>query len=120
MKKIIAIIGITLWIAGCATPPDRIAFNTLKTTEVAATDGLKAWATYCRSVEGTSNRVTLQQHIRVKAAYDAYRAAASNTVQIIVASNMGTTNVVDWNAIANSVKNALAGLSQAIAQAEKE
>lgn len=120
MKPLIAFIVAAVLLVGCATPPDRIAFNTLKSSEIAATDGLKAWANYCRSVEGTPSRVTLGTHMQVKAAYDAYKASAVVAADAFISAKSGDLPATDWAVLAEDMRTALAAFLRAIQDAESK
>ena len=120
MKPILAFIVAAVLLAGCSTPPDRVAFNTLKSSEIAATDGLKAWANYCRSVESTPSRVTLGTHMKVKAAYDAYKASAVVAADAFIEAKSSDLPARDWTVLTEDMRKALATFLKAIQEAERK
>lgn len=85
----VVVLAMAVLLAGCRSP-EVARYTTIDASRVAVTQALGAWSDYCRQVEGTPARVSLATHLKVKAAYDAYRQAAVAAVDAELAWAAGT------------------------------
>lgn len=71
----IALIALAVYAlcSGCKSPESAM-YQSLNATKTIANASLSGWGDYCRSVEGSPNRVPLQTHIAVKEKWDAYQS----------------------------------------------
>jgi hypothetical protein len=111
------VLAMALLLAGCRSP-EVGRYTTIDASRVAVTQALGAWSDYCRQVEGTPARVPLSTHLKVKAAYDAYRQAAVAAVDAELAWAAGTGPEPDGTQV-NRI-SALAAEVIAAMQAAKE
>jgi hypothetical protein len=65
-----------LWLfTACRTmTPEVAAFQSIHATGEMADASLKAWASYCKSAEGTPSRIPLSTHLEVKEKWDVYQS----------------------------------------------